>query len=62
MKVKISYLLSGLKDREKDIICSLFGIGCAECSEYTLSLRYNMTEERIRQIKLEVFKKMKDLA
>ena len=62
MKVKISYLLSGLKDREKDIICSLFGIGCTECSEYTLSLRYNMTEERIRQIKWEALKKMKDMA
>lgn len=61
MRVKINYLMRGLDEREKAIICGLFGIGCTECSEYTLSKKFNITEERVRQLKWETLKKMKEM-
>lgn len=62
MRVKINYLMRGLDEREKAIICGLFGIGCNEVSEYTLSKKFKLTEERIRQLKWETLKKMKEMA
>lgn len=62
MRVKINYLMRGLDEREKAIICGLFGIGCTECSEYTLSKKFKLTEERVRQLKWETLKKMKEMA
>ena len=61
-KCKIKFLMSGLSEREKSIVCGLFGIGTAEVSEYTLSKKFNLTEERIRQIKWTAIAKMKELA
>ena len=61
MRVKINYLMNGLTDREKSIVCGLFGIGCTEVSEYTLSKKFNLTEERVRQIKWEALEKMAKL-
>lgn len=62
MEVKINYLMRGLDERQQAIICGLFGIGCNEVSEYTLSKRFNITEERVRQLKWEALKKMKEMA
>ena len=62
MRVKINYLMRGLKDIEKSVVCGLFGFGCEEVSEYTLSKKFNLTEERIRQIKWAAIAKMKELA
>lgn len=62
MKIKINFLMRGLDAREKAIVCGLFAIGCNEVSEYTLSKKFNLTEERIRQIKWEALKKMKEMA
>lgn len=59
---KINHLLGGLTDREKAIICGLFGFGCDEETEYTLSIRFGLTEERIRQIKWDALKKMQEMA
>ena len=61
MRVKINYLMNGLKDVEKAVICGLFGFGCEEMSAYTLSKKFNLTEERIRQIKFEALEKMAKL-
>lgn len=60
--VKLNYLMRGLDAREKAIICGLFGIGCKEETEYTLSRKFNLTEERVRQLKWETLKKMKEMA
>ena len=60
-KCKIKFLLNGLTEREQSIVCGLFGIGCNEVSEYTLSKKFNLTEERVRQIKWEALKKMQQL-
>ena len=61
-KVKIRYLMKDLSEREKTIVCGLFGIGCTEVSEYTLSKKFSITEERVRQIKWETLAKMKEMA
>jgi RNA polymerase sigma factor (sigma-70 family) len=62
MRVKINYLLSGLKDVEKAIVCGLFGLTDSIETEYTLSKKFNLTEERVRQIKWEALAKMKEIA
>ena len=62
MRTKIENLMRGLKTTEKEIICGLFGLGCREYTQYELSVKFNYTEERIRQIKFEALAKMKELA
>ena len=62
MRVKINYLLSGLKEVEKAVVCGLFGLTEDMETEYTLSKKFNLTEERIRQIKWAALEKMKELA
>ena len=44
--VKINSLMNGLKDIEKEVICGLFGFGCREYTQYELSIKFNLTEER----------------
>lgn len=60
-KVKINYLMNGLKGIEKEVICGLFGFGCREYTQYELSIKFKLSEERIRQIKFEALTKMKQL-
>ena len=62
MRCKINSLMKGLKPTEKQIVCALFGFGCREYTQYELSIKFNYTEERIRQIKFEALEKMKKLA
>ena len=64
MKLKIEYLMSGLNEREKAIVCGLFAIGCqeGEWTERTLAERFNLTIERVRQIKWETLEKMRKMA
>ena len=64
MKLKISYLMRGLDEREKAIVCGLFAIGCPEglWTERLLAERFNLTAERVRQIKWEALEKMKRMA
>jgi RNA polymerase sigma factor (sigma-70 family) len=64
MKKKIAYLMRGLDEREKAIVCGLFAINCPEgkWTERTLAEHFGMTNERIRQIKWEALRKMKEMA
>ena len=64
MKLKIEYLMRDLDEREKAIVCGLFAIGCVEgeWTEGRLAKRFNLTEERVRQIKWETLKKMREMA
>ena len=61
MRVKINSLMRDLKPIEKEVVCGLFGFGCREYTQYELSIKFNLTEERIRQIKFEALKKMQKL-
>lgn len=59
---KINYLMRGLTNVEKEVVCGLFGFGCREYTQYELSIKFNLTEERIRQIKWNAIEKMKEIA
>ena len=63
-KLKIEYLMRGLDEREKAIVCGLFAIGCPEglWTERLLAEHFNLTTERVRQIKWEALEKMKRIA
>lgn len=62
MRVKLNYLFSTLKPIEREVICGLFGLTEGMETEYTLSKKFNLTTERIRQIKWEALTKMKEIA
>ena len=62
MKVKLNYLFSALKPVEREVVCGLFGLTEDIETEYTLSRKFNLTEERVRQIKWEALEKMKSIA
>lgn len=67
LSLKVKYLLSKLGTDKKgiqkqEIMCLLFGIGCREHSQFEVSRKFGMCEERVRQIKLECLKLMKELA
>ncbi len=60
-RTQINALMQGLKPIEKEIVCGLFGFGCREYTQYELSVKFNLTEERIRQIKWTALEKMKNM-
>lgn len=62
VKHQVACLLNGLSQRDREIVMSLFGIGCEETSMHTLAKRYGLTEERIRQIRIEAIGKMRMMA
>ena len=62
MRVKLNALMKGLKDVEKAVVLGLFGLTDDIETEYTLSKKFNLTEERIRQIKWAALEKMKEMA
>ena len=62
MRVKINYLMSDLKPIEREVVCGLFGLSDTLETENSLSEKFNLTTERIRQIKWEALEKMKKIA
>jgi RNA polymerase primary sigma factor len=62
MRVKINYLMSALKPIEREVVCGLFGLSDTLETENSLSEKFNLTTERIRQIKWEALTKMKEIA
>lgn len=56
----ILHLFNALSEREKKIICMLYGIGCREYSMYEVSVKFKLTEERVRQISVECTNKMRE--
>jgi RNA polymerase primary sigma factor len=62
LKIELRRLLSTLSDRESEIICRFFGLGC----EYNQSLEdiaedLGLTRERVRQIKENALKKLRSV-
>jgi RNA polymerase primary sigma factor len=52
LEVEIRRCLKTLSDREQDIVCAFFGIGIPEALSLSqIGVQYNMTGERVRQIK-----------
>ena len=63
MQYKLNCLLNDLPNREKDILCMLFGFGYdREYSQYEVAKKYDMTEERVRQLKFVALDRIKELA
>lgn len=52
LEIEIKRCLKTLPERERNIVCSFFGIGLAEAlSLNEIAVRYQLTGERVRQIK-----------
>lgn len=61
MITDIEDVLSKLNKREADIIRENFGIGCYPCSLDELGLKYDLTRERVRQIREKAIKKIRNV-
>lgn len=59
-KALVSTMLKTLNEREKKIISKLFGFGCEPQDMDSVAKDMGMSKERIRQIKIEVCKKLHD--
>jgi RNA polymerase primary sigma factor len=60
LKKDIQSILSILSDRQKEIICALYGIGLEQPSSLEdLGHKFNLTRERVRQIRDKALKKIK---
>ena len=59
LAIEVARALNTLTDREKDIVCKTFGIGCEELQPWQISMEYGICEERVRQILQGALGKMK---
>ena len=57
---EIERALQTLAPRERDIVKSFFGIGCQEMTLEEIGERFNLTRERVRQIKEKAIRKLKN--
>ncbi len=57
---EIERALDTLALREKEIIKSFFGIGCQEMTLEEIGEKFNLTRERVRQIKEKAIRKLKN--
>lgn len=60
LQEKVRLALSTLSKIEQDILCSCFGIDCNVVSIYGLSLKHNMREHEIREIKKSAMNKIRE--
>ncbi|MDR1860275.1 MAG: RNA polymerase sigma factor RpoD/SigA [Bacteroidales bacterium] len=56
---EIDRALATLTDRESDIIRMFFGIGCQEMTLEEIGERFNLTRERVRQIKEKAIRRLR---
>jgi RNA polymerase primary sigma factor len=56
---EIERALSTLTPRERDIIKYFFGIGCQEMTLEEIGEKFNLTRERVRQIKEKAIRRLK---
>ena len=56
---EIARALSTLTDRERDIIRYFFGISCPEMTLEEIGEKFNLTRERVRQIKEKAIRRLK---
>ena len=59
---EIDRALSTLTERERDIVKNFFGIGCQEMTLEEIGERFNLTRERVRQIKEKAIRKLRGSA
>jgi RNA polymerase primary sigma factor len=56
---EIERALSTLTPRERDIVKYFFGIGCQEMTLEEIGEKFNLTRERVRQIKEKAIRRLK---
>ena len=56
---EINRVLEQLTPRERDIVKMFFGIGCQEMTLEEIGLKFNLTRERVRQIKEKAIRQLK---
>jgi RNA polymerase primary sigma factor len=59
IKTQLDLAMEGLSDREKDIVCSYFGIFGEQLTLAQIGDEYDLTKERIRQIKESAIRKIR---
>lgn len=56
---EVGRALEQLSPRERDILRMFFGIGCQELTLEEIGAKFNLTRERVRQIKEKAIRKLK---
>lgn len=58
--IEIDRALSTLTERERDIIKSFFGLGCSEMTLEEIGDEFDLTRERVRQIKEKAIRRLRN--
>ena len=56
---EVDRALHQLSDRERDILKMFFGIGCQEMTLEEIGAKFDLTRERVRQIKEKAIRRLK---
>ncbi len=59
LAIEVDRALETLTERERDIIKSFFGIGCAEMTLEEIGEKFDLTRERVRQIKEKAIRRLR---
>ena len=59
LSIEVDRALSTLTERERDIIKYFFGIGCAEMTLEEIGDKFELTRERVRQIKEKAVRRLR---
>ena len=59
LATEVDRALDTLTDREKDIIKHFFGIGCSEMTLEEIGEKFDLTRERVRQIKEKAIRRLR---
>ena len=59
LSTEVDRALEILTDRERDIIRYFFGIGCSEMTLEEIGEKFDLTRERVRQIKEKAIRKLR---
>lgn len=59
LAIEVQRVLSQLEEREREVLQKSFGIGCSEMTLEEIAEEYNLTRERVRQIKEKAVRRLK---
>lgn len=60
LSIEMNRALQQLSDRDREIVKLFFGVGCKEMSLEQIGLQFNLTRERVRQIKENALKSLRE--
>lgn len=59
LSTEVERVLGQLEERERDVVKMFFGLGCREMSLEEIGEAFNLTRERVRQIKEKAIRRLK---